>query len=610
MPVIGFRRIDGIRGSSPLSPMTAEDRKRYQLDIIAYAREILEYPGFPTFQRIRLKKMMVTPFLYESSGYATGKTMCLAIYSAWRGNCFPEVVIGIISHTFRGAKAVFDELEKWYYTKPRFRAEVMNFHKKNDLYEFFFKKPIGCKNLGYSKVRCLPPDLLHDSNRMQGENWTDGLFDEWTHFGKRGYDALNNVLLARARKPTYYMQEHYPYLPQTIITNKRIFSSVGSYTYTRPYTKIKIAQQEMAKGNKDYDVIGFSYEDYEAEWEKLVDKKLIYDQKRELSPQMFDMLWRGRWQTGSGGPYDPQQIDDIRREGIKIQTKGEEDKIYVMGVDPATPAARSNFALQVLEVDMERGIDILVYGMSRKSVSITDMVNIIHKTILQFPTTVFIVCDPGGGGSHLMPELNTTWVNIGGIPTEVIPIIEYSNEWTGKVGRNILLPFALNSLGIIQMYPSENRMNKSALLSDADLLNRAHRQMATAISNRTIMSPCQLDELDIVYAQTMSQEERTIREHIDKTWQELCLIDMKRDSNGLPLMDSKNFYKYVIPSGETKDRPYALIYAEMGATIWRKLQKQQEKEADDEKLTFEFETIDWNSLDSSVVGGRSNYVKY
>lgn len=591
------------------SPTLEADRKRYQMDIIAFAYEVLGYRGFPTFQRVILRKMMTTAFLYNSSGYGTGKTMLHAIFAAWRCICFDETTVGVISHSFRGSKMVFTKMLSWYYSIPRFKAEVYTFSKSNDVWTFLFRKPRHGLAEDWSQVRCLPPDFLNDSERMQSEDWNVGLFDEWTNYPMSGFDALNNVLLSRTRKPSGHLRRRYPYLPEDILKNKRIFSSIGSWKFRPAYRKIQIALDQMRKGNTKYWYCAYCYEDFDGDWFKeLVDIDLIEDQKRELSPQMFDLKWRGRWQDGSGGPYDPQVIDKIRRGAIMSRTKGEEGKVYVMGVDPATPASRSDFAVQVLEVDLERDIDIFVYGKSKKNVSLDQMVSIIHETVLRFPGTAIIVCDPGGGGSNLMPMLNTNQTSIKGVLTEVEPLLGYG-VGTDMGGRHIIVPFAQNSLGVIKLFPKEGRIGKSALINDADLINRMHTRMIARIENEGILSP--RDELKVVdgeiITQNISHEEREVMKHIDATWDEVCTITIKEDKDGVPETDSRGFFKYMVTSNKKKDRAYALLYANLGAAIYRKLQ-QHDEEIEDELMPH-LEEMDEDAVISSIVssGEYGNY---
>lgn len=532
----------------------------FRNDICIFVATAIEGRMPPPYQRLRLRAMAEKRFFADNSGFATAKTRNAAHFVAWMASCFGDSenidagrTVATLSHTFRGAKLIFNYIDGWYLTKPEFRKQ---FAKKPshfaDVWEARFKNN--------SVIRCLPSNIINNSQGLEGERWTDVVVDEIKGFSP---DVVRRVIETRVNKPWDELKKLLgKFTPDKILQNHTIYMGTAWWKFSPIYKDlIKFIVERSEEGHPDYGYQSWSYLDIPKEWQSImgVDLKLIEKHKREMPKCLFDMYYMGKWQESSQGFYPAEQVYPLQKESVKVETKGDKDGIYILGIDPAGSEARSDFGLCVWKIV---GGDVHLVNVYRKrrilmSGSPDAMKETTYSFCQKFPVRL-IVIDWGGGGSHLAGEL--------GILPEGVrmpPIVKL--EELEKDGQHIICMFKGNSKGIQAL------LGKDGFSGDDMIVGRSHTLFQTAIENQRVVfaGSCKED----------SEIEEEILENINNTIKEIIMIERKTDATGDFKITSRGQFDFM--SKGRKDCAYSALYGYVGTEIYRKLYESSEGDDED-----------------------------
>jgi hypothetical protein len=283
-------------------------------DPVLGAEVILGFKDIPPPQALRLRGMWQSKFMIDSSGLGSGKSTCIAIVAALRMLLIEDRTAGIISYTFRQGKQIFENnFDRWIETSPIFRNEI----RKNRVQE-----PMSTHGTDYwqltarngNVIRVVPPSFMTNSDRVAGESWTDGYFDEWTRY--QNYDALDQVLVPRVRKPISEMYD----VKDPIFTHHIYFGGTAGFQWNPCYTRLLHFMDQIALGNRKYEVQSWHCEHYPERSRRLTNPDVIEFMKSTMRPDQIQMEVYGRWVKDSVGFYSAREVSEIRKADIPVLT--------------------------------------------------------------------------------------------------------------------------------------------------------------------------------------------------------------------------------------------------------------------------------------------------
>jgi len=533
----------------------------FQNDICIFVSVVLEDKMPPPFQRLRLREMAEKRFFLDLSGVNVGKTRNAAHYVAWRASCFGNAddidagqEIAILSHTFRGAKLVFDYVEGWYYTRPEFRKQ-------------FKKKPIHAPDIwtaefkNNSSIRVLPSNIVRLSEGLAGERWNVVIVDEITKFPPNIISSKIDTRVNRPHEKLSLLLGNS--VPEKILQNHTIYLGNACWTFSPIYREILGNIVEKAKDkDSDYGFQSWNYTAIPKDWEKAlgVDEKLTKKHHSEMSQAVFDMLVMGICQNSSEGYYPAELVIPLQTNDVKVELIGDEDGIYILGTDPAGTENKSDFSMCVWKIVGEMAH--LVYGYRQRRVEISGnpnaMLELIYDVVQKFRIKL-IVMDWGGGGGQLAGHLFQ-------VPKELnmYPIVKMEDV---RDGQHILCMFQIPSRGIKKLFGE-------SIGGDDILINRSHTLFQSAIENKKIAFAGSVGE---------GRKEQEIIENIVNVINEIIAIDRKKDTDGNFSLTSKGQFKFF--SKGRKDSAMSALYGFIGTLIYRKLYMEATEEEESNYYT-------------------------
>jgi len=522
----------------------------------------------PPHEELRILWMWCTYFTIDDSGFSTGKSFTFAVVSALRSILFSHRISGIISKTFSQGKLIFQNYDRWISTSKIFRSCVKHGGGKprlvhgTDAWKAEFTSE--------SEVRVLPPDFARDAERIRGERWSDGYFDEWTVFNNLA--ALNKILIGRCSKPNDFSD-------CPVRQNHIHLSSTPTFTYHPTYQIVKKTAHQIAQGNKNYGRFSCNYRHIpdDREWRFIIDRKTIFHMQTVLPPGIVKTEIDGVWQQDSGAFYSSFEIQQCRFNSfIPTIRRERESDVYIAGMDVARGGSQKgsqrgdDFSLSVL---LLRGDDIPVHCLTVRFNNVTSrqMSGVVHKWHMLFGFKI-LVYDPGGGGLFVADDLRKEIQLIDGQEVRCMPIDDMKGGSMG-LASHILVPFKRAQFYIEKM---EGKMQ-----SDSVLVNKMHVGMQTAISKKEILLggkwktwdelgveewDCDTKREHLNNASGLSDLEKVLAE-MDLAISQLMMVDTDRDEDKCPVLDTYGMYKF--GSKEKKDSAYSLCYGHYGVKLYR-----------------------------------------
>jgi hypothetical protein len=554
---------NGYRYDTKLTSMMVEDML---FDPILAAKVLLDQE-LPPHEELRVLWMWGTHFTMDDSGFSTGKSYTHALVLALRSILIPGRISGVLSGTFRQGKLIFQYLERWYSKSRIFRSCVKHqkgqprFLHGSELWQAFFR--------GGSEVRVLPPSITTDSLRLRSERWNDGYIDEWVTFGN--FHALTSTIFGRATAANIFID-------CPVRQNHLHLSSTPGYTHDPAYALVKSIDRNIEAGSQDYGrfTVNYRHVPDTPKWRGLVDRKTIFSMQTMNPPGVVASEIDGLWQSDSQSYYSSQCIEAIRVAAIRpILRRYREQDIYVLGFDTArgqSPNKRADgddFSATVWRIPDGTGTPYPCHQVRKNNITAANMAGIIHELhgLFQFS---WILYDSLGGGMFVRDEMMKIEQIIRGQRKDVFPIVEFGST-SGVMGDPILIPFKRSSFHIKQMW--------GTMGSESVILNRLHQSVRHAIENQSVAFPSQWDkwgdhesrcDLDsmrryLTKNVAINDLERS-RAELDLAIRQLILVDVVRDENNNPKVDSHGMYKFV--SVFKKDAAYSLCYGYLAVMLF------------------------------------------
>lgn len=544
-----------------LTAMMVEDM---QFNPILAAKVLLRLK-VPPHEELRILWMWTHYYTNDDSGFSTGKSFTHAVISALRSILFPPRVSGVLSKTYAQGKLIFDNLDRWYESNPIFRYCIK--HQGGKPRIVHGSSAHVCYFRGGSEIRVLPPNFMQDAERLRSERWHDGYFDEWTTFGN--FEAFNKTIVGRVTKENLYSDCH-------VRQNHIHLSSTPNFTHHPSYSMIRRIQRIISQGDIDHGRFTCNYRhvpDTE-EWRWLINRKVIFTMQTSLPPGVVKSEIDGIWQQDSMSYYSAYRIREVRFEVPVVDRRVNDDDIFVGGFDVARGSQKTgsgdDFSLSVYRISSSVSGPCHCFTIRYHGITSQQMAGIIQKYHKKFRFSA-LVYDPGGGGLFVRDELKKDSAVIDGEPTDVTPIVEIGDP-SGTLGDVILIPFRRASYYIKIMW--------STMQSDSVLVNRLHREMKSAIEARKIILAPEWENWEqegshwdvdskrewLNRNAGLSEKER-IRAEMDLAVNQLVLVDVERDENGIAKLDTFGMYKF--KSKHKKDSAYGLIYGYMAYLIWK-----------------------------------------
>ena len=183
----------------------------------------------------------------------------------------------------------------------------------------------------------------------------------------------------------------------------------------------------------------------------------------------------------------------------------------------------------------------------------------VHQCHRRFGLTG-ILMDPGGGGNLVLPELNKSRQNIGGIETECTPIA-CPDDITVSNAHLILNLFLRRDSGISQLWP--------LLIGDDGLYEAMHVVFQEAVEHGIVSFPLPFNERPGDTTKDWDREKRWALINLDEARRQLLHIQAATHDDGSWAL-TKNGAKQFSAIGK-KDLAYSAIFAYVRFLIWLKL---------------------------------------
>jgi hypothetical protein len=550
-------------------------------DPILAAKIILGW-DIPPHQQIRMMEMWTKSLTIDDSGFSTGKTATLAAIIALRSILFTERYSGIVSGTFRQSKIIFGYLDKWYSSSPIFRFCVKH-HRGvprlihgGDGWEAYFTNG--------SIVRALPPGFTSDSTRLRSERWHDGYFDEWTTFD---IPTLTKTLFGRVtalnRKPDHPIFQNHIHL-----------SSTPGFTSHPSYEVVKNISDEIDKGKRNYCrfTCNWRHVPKNKKWKGFVDYGTIAIMQRTNPKGVVGCEIDGLWQRDSLSFYSANEVKEVRSDLCEVILSRKKDSdIYYGGFDSARGGTTKDsqqsgkgddFGFSVFCLPTLSAKPRHVLTVRRNNVKSKQMASIVYRLDKLFEFK-YITYDPAGGGAFVADDLKEPTLEIDGKLIEITPMVEVDDYMTPNA-RRILIPFKRTQRLI------EDGFDLQSSRSDSVLINKMHEKFNALISSGSVFLAPEWDGWPILHGVAQANNMRKwldinsstldklslARANADLAITQLISVDIDRDKNGIPRIDSHGMYKFT--SRYKKDAAYSLLYAFVSYVVDSKELKRQRRE--------------------------------
>lgn len=365
------------------------------------AAEDLLFVELDTAQKIVLEDMWFRPFVLVTACRGFGKSFLLSVICALYAMLNPGKRVLIMSPSLRQSKGVFEELKKRWTESPILR-------------EASEKRPIigpdkcyldlrGTENRPGSSIEAYP---LGVGDKIRGLRGHLIVADELAKIPGEIYDAVIRPMGATTSSPMENVKkvkrlraqydrgilstEEFELEMEEFAINKLIGVSSAQFKFNHMYPRIEAYEGKINSGSKKFAVHYFSHYDLS---EGFLDKHNVEEAQATMSRIEFSMEYLGIWQSDSDGFFKASLIEKSKSRDAVIKLKGDPNKKYIIGVDPA----RSSDAFAVVVVEIDIPYSSVVFATQATSKAFPWMANFLFD-IANTYNTVVIVMDAGSGG--------------------------------------------------------------------------------------------------------------------------------------------------------------------------------------------------------------------
>ena len=393
------------------------------------------------------------PMLIASRGF--GKSFMLSLYSILRALILPERKVVVVGAAFRQSKVLFEYMETIWNNAPILRSMCdASSGPRRDVDRCVMR-------INKSRVTCLP---LGDGQKIRGQRANDIISDEFASiprdifetvvagFAAVSSDPIENVKKIAAKKKAEELGLDLFKEDENIIKkndNQIILSGTAYYDFNHfaeYWKKWRSIIQSQGKKSRLRDIFGedppkdFNWKDYsiirvpyELLPEGFMDASQVARSKATVHAGIYQMEFGACFTRDSQGFFkrtliescvtddkynDKPAIKDSQDNPIcfQAQLRGDLNKKYVFGVDPASEV--DNFSIVVIELNgdhrrivhvwttnREQHKDKVKSGYSTESDFYAYCARKIRDLMKIFPC-VHIAMDAGGGGIAVMESLH------------------------------------------------------------------------------------------------------------------------------------------------------------------------------------------------------------
>jgi hypothetical protein len=389
------------------------------------------------------------PMLIASRGF--GKSFMLSLYAMIRALILPERKVVIVGAAFRQSKVLFEYMETIWNNAPILRSMCdASSGPRRDVDRCVMR-------INKSRVTCLP---LGDGQKIRGQRANDIISDEFASiprdifetvvagFAAVSSDPIENVKKIAAKKKAAELgieieDENEGELERK--NNQIILSGTAYYDFNHfaeYWKKWKSIIKSQGKENRLREIFGedppkdFNWKDYsiirvpyELLPEGFMDASQVARSKATVHAGIYQMEFGACFTRDSQGFFkrtliescvtkDDGKIKDSKDKEIcfQAQLRGNTDKRYIFGVDPASEV--DNFSIVVIEVNSdhrrivhcwttnrEQHKEKVKSGYSKESDFYAYCGRKIRDLMRLFPC-IHIAMDAGGGGIAVMESLH------------------------------------------------------------------------------------------------------------------------------------------------------------------------------------------------------------
>ena len=341
------------------------------------------------------------PMLIASRGF--GKSFMLSLYSILRALILPERKVVVVGAAFRQSKVLFEYMETIWNNAPILRSMCdASSGPRRDVDRCVMR-------INKSRVTCLP---LGDGQKIRGQRANDIISDEFASiprdifetvvagFAAVSSDPIENVKKIAAQKKAEELGLDLFQEDENIIKkndNQIILSGTAYYDFNHfaeYWKKWKSIIQSQGKANRLRDIFGedppkdFNWKDYsiirvpyELLPEGFMDASQVARSKATVHAGIYQMEFGACFTRDSQGFFkrtliescvtddkynDKEEIKDKDGNPIcfKAQLRGDLNKKYVFGVDPASEV--DNFSIVVIELNGDHRRIVHVWTTNRE----------------------------------------------------------------------------------------------------------------------------------------------------------------------------------------------------------------------------------------------------
>ena len=389
------------------------------------------------------------PMLIASRGF--GKSFMLSLYAMIRALVLPERKVVIVGAAFRQSKVLFEYMETIWNNAPILRSMCdASSGPRRDVDRCVMR-------INKSRVTCLP---LGDGQKIRGQRANDIISDEFASiprdifetvvagFAAVSSDPIENVKKIAAKKKAAELGIELEEDNEGVLDKKNnqiILSGTAYYDFNHfaeYWKKWKSIIKSQGKENRLREIFGedppkdFNWKDYsiirvpyELLPEGFMDASQVARSKATVHAGIYQMEFGACFTRDSQGFFkrtliescvtsDDGKIKDSNGKEIcfQAQLRGDKDKRYIFGVDPASEV--DNFSIVVIEVNSdhrrivhcwttnrEQHKEKVKSGYSKESDFYAYCARKIRDLMKIFPC-VHIAMDAGGGGIAVMESLH------------------------------------------------------------------------------------------------------------------------------------------------------------------------------------------------------------
>jgi hypothetical protein len=546
-------------------------------------------PPLTPYQQARLWAMWTKTYMIDSSGYGTGKSMCIAIIAMLRCILAPDRVVGVLNKTAEQARLLFkDYIDPWS-KRSRFLRTQIAFGMRGGLAIVHGSESHEVKFKNGSICRAMTANPGGEFQNIKTQSWSDGMFDEWTAYAFG--EAFDKWVIGRVRKPVPQGYDpHHPAYRQHFF-----FCGTPMDTDHPCFPRVEEYRRGMAEKPEDFAVMSWNHSHIPTDGVfnpyRVALQSSLLDMARRLSPDSQEREIMGRWTTVGSSWYTMGAIrkcaEDSHAAPILLAQEPGDAWTYFIGVDVARgglhltlPEHRSmsggdDAAFSVWRSNRNPGVpDQHVMSWRIHGIESRQMSAVLHRANIAF-NPMFIVLDPGGGGIEIRDNLRSPEQDDGKERFQVQPIATMDDPGAGTSAARKLVLFSR----------ADDRWGMVGVQTkwETDLNNRMHQDFQAAIIKGLVAFPSPWPEMP------MGIGARELRTMLNLSVG-MSLPDKARAEAWLALLQLANIRREVTRDGLLKldregqptfgskfkkDAAYALAYGFMGCWLWRRMQEMQ-----------------------------------